>query len=199
MRGPPVVKDAGDADREVLAQVLAAAFARDPVMNWIIPRPGLYRDFFRVLIADIFAPRGIMHLEEKHRGAALWLPPGEIFSVTPSLKLAGLVIRLLMYRGPRTLLRIPQQGSLFDRHRPRSPHFHLLFVGCPPASQGQGTGSALLKRGTRICDRQGMPAYLESSNHLNVPLYQRHGFEVIAEDSLPRGGPDVWFMWREPQ
>ena len=48
-----------------------------------------------------------------------------------------------------------------------------------------------------MCDEQGLPAYLESSNVLNVPLYQRHGFEVMAEAALPQGGPSAWFMWRE--
>ena len=65
------------------------------------------------------------------------------------------------------------------------------------AAQGQGLGSAMLKQGTRICDEAHMPAYLESSNEKNVPLYQRHGFEIVAEETLPRGGPKVWFMWRE--
>jgi len=199
MRGPPTVDDAGEMDRNVMARVLADAFARDPVMNWIIPLPALYPDFFRLLIGDIFAPRGIMHLERGRRGAALWLPPGERFNVPPSPQLCGLVFRLLIRKGPRPLLRIPQQGRLFDRHHPRDPHYHLLFIGCHQAAQGGGVGSALLKQGTRMCDRLGMPAYLESSNRLNVPLYQRHGFEVIARENLPGGGPTVWFMWRESQ
>ena len=105
--------------------------------------------------------------------------------------------KLLLRKGPRPLLRIPQQGKVFDRHHPKDPHFHLVFVGCRKNAQGQGLGSAMIKRGTRICDEQRMPAYLESSNEKNVPLYQRHGFEIIAEESLPGGGPTVWFMWRD--
>jgi ribosomal protein S18 acetylase RimI-like enzyme len=40
------------------------------------------------------------------------------------------------------------------------------------------------------------PAYAESSNQRNVPLYQRFGFEVIQEISLPDGGPTLWTMRR---
>jgi hypothetical protein len=32
----------------------------------------------------------------------------------------------------------------------------------------------------RRCDEDHLPAYLESSNPRNVPLYERHGFTVIG-------------------
>ncbi len=70
-------------------------------------------------------------------------------------------------------------------------------TGCRQENQGQGVGSALLKQGIRHVDEQGMPAYLESSEARNVTLYERHGFEVVAEEVLPGAGPRVWFMWRE--
>jgi hypothetical protein len=54
-------------------------------------------------------------------------------------------------------------------------------------------GSALLEH--RLSMTEG-PAYLESSNVRNVPLYQRFGFEVIQEISLPEDGPALWTMLR---
>jgi len=32
-----------------------------------------------------------------------------------------------------------------------------------------------------------------------VPFYERHGFRVIGELSIPGGGPTLWLMWRDPQ
>lgn len=196
MQSPEIV-DAEQQHSEALADILADSFSADPVMNWIIPEPGLYKDFFRLLVRDIFLPRGIQHLDNSERAAGLWLPPGGVFDVPPSLSLLSLFTRLLLRKGPKPLLRIPQQGKIFDRHLPADPHYHLVFVGCRKTAQGQGLGSAMLKQGTGVCDEQHMPAYLESSNELNVPLYQRHGFDIIAEESLPGGGPTIWFMWRE--
>jgi hypothetical protein len=48
------------------------------------------------------------------------------------------------------------------------------------------------------CDRDGVPAYLESSKERNVVLYERHGFRVVEQLRLPKDGPPIWRMWREP-
>ena len=197
MQGTTGIIDAGDTHSEAMADVLADAFATDPVLNWVIPAPALYRDFFRLLIRDTFLPTGTLHLQAAKRGAALWLPPGAGFKVPPSMAALSLFTRLLLRSGPGPLLRLSKQGEVFERHHPTDPHYHLVFLGARRDAQGQGVGSALIKQGTRLCDEQHLPAYLESSNEKNVPLYERHGFDVIAEESLPGGGPKVWFMWRE--
>jgi hypothetical protein len=49
-----------------------------------------------------------------------------------------------------------------------------------------------------LCDRDGVPAYLEASKEDNVPFYARHGFRVTREIKLPRG-PIMYAMWREPR
>lgn len=41
-------------------------------------------------------------------------------------------------------------------------------------------GSALLAEALRRCDREHMPAYLESSNPINAALYGRFGFEPLG-------------------
>lgn len=197
MQRAPDIRDGNADETDLIAEVLADAFSNDPIMNWVIPARHLYKDFFRLMIDQIFLPRGIVHLEQGEHGAGLWLPPGGKFDLRPGLGFLGLMTRLLLSKGPVPLLRIPKQAKLFDKHHPSEPHYHLLFVGCRQQSQGQGVGSALLKQGTRICDEKHMPAYLESSNELNLPLYLRHGFEIIAEESLPGDGPNAWFMWRE--
>ena len=56
----------------------------------------------------------------------------------------------------------------------------LNVLGIDPDYQGKGLGGALLRHATDICDRDGALAYLESSNLRNVPLYERHGFEVLG-------------------
>ncbi len=69
------------------------------------------------------------------------------------------------------------------------PHWHLPLIGVEPARQGQGHGSAMLRHALRWCDGARLPAYLESTTPGNIPLYERHGFEVIGEIRIGRCPP----------
>ena len=193
----PIIRNGEAADLDLLADLFSDSFANDPIMNWVIPRTDLYPGFFNIIIDGVYLPRGITHLDDDGRGASLWLPAGEDFEMPLRLSLIGMILRLIASNGFGPIKNIRQQGDFFARYHPKEPHYYLQFIGARQQNQGQGVGSALLKEGTRLCDEVGMPAYLESSNILNVPLYQRHGFEVIHEGEIPGGGPTAWFMWRE--
>jgi GNAT superfamily N-acetyltransferase len=90
-------------------------------------------------------------------------------------------------------------GGLSATHRAKEPHYYLRALGIEPALQGRGLGSMLLRPVLERCDREGVGACLEASEPRNVSFYQRHGFDVVAEAHLPRGGPPIWFMSRPPQ
>jgi GNAT superfamily N-acetyltransferase len=197
MQQYPVIRSGQASDTEVLVKTLSDSFSEDPVMNWVIPSNSIYPDYFQLVINEVYLPRGIVHLEDSGQATALWLPPQERMQMAPRLSLLKLALRIVLKGGVRALGRIQNQGRIFQKHHPLEPHYYLQFIGCQQNAQRRGMGSALLKHGTRMCDDQGMPAYLESSNAQNVPLYQRHGFEVIAREQLGRDGPVVCFMWRD--
>ena len=64
---------------------------------------------------------------------------------------------------------------------PETEHWYLPAMGVDPLHQGKGYGSALIERGLEICDHNHVAAYLESTNPMNIPLYQRFGYEVVGE------------------
>jgi GNAT superfamily N-acetyltransferase len=80
--------------------------------------------------------------------------------------------------------------SVMHRSRPHEEFWYLAGVGA--VRRGEGIGTALLRH--RLDQVRG-PAYLESSKHENIPLYERFGFELREAITLP-DGPDLWPMWR---
>ena len=193
----PNIRDAGYADLESLVATLSDSFASDPMLNWVFAKTHLYPFFFRMLVKDVYLPGGIVHMDEQGRAAALWLPPERRFLIAPRLGLLKLSLKLVQQDGLRPLWRMRQQGVVFAKHLPSEPHYYLQFIGCRHSDQGRGIGAALLKQGTRICDEHGMPAYLECSNERNLPLYERHGFQVRSSEAVAKNGPTAWFMWRD--
>lgn len=183
----------------LLADILADAFKHDVVMNYVIPRPTLYAGFFKMLLEKLYFAQGLVDLEPQHRGAALWLPPGRVHVVPMCAAQIALVLRLMLHTGPGILTRLLGAQETMAKHHPHEPHYYLHAIGARQACQGQGIGSALLKVGTRRCDEEQMPAYLESSSEANCRLYARHGFELVDEQPIVPGGPSIHLMWREPR
>jgi ribosomal protein S18 acetylase RimI-like enzyme len=89
--------------------------------------------------------------------------------------------------------------NALERKHPSEPHYYLLALGVEPDLQGRGLGTKLMAPVLERCDREQVPAYLESSKERNVPLYERNGFKVTEEFVVPNGGPKIWLMWRDPK
>lgn len=188
------------ADIATVAPALADAFADDPLMAFLYPdparrRPTLTAFFDLALRAGL--RRGHTYITPERTGAAIWAPP----DVAPLDRADGELIDRLMaeYDGEEGLARMGAFAAAARRHHPReTPHFYLFIAGVAPPGQGRGAGSELLAPVLASCDRDGRPAYLESSNVRNVPFYERLGFEVRSE-ILIDGGPVVRGMWRAPR
>jgi GNAT superfamily N-acetyltransferase len=195
------VRTAERGDVEALAGLLARAFQDDPVMVWLCPDDHrlrrltlLYETFLRHFYVRLGAT-DVAVGDGVPMGAAVWCPPGT-WRVSPLRTLVALP-GLLRALGPH-LRRGAAYEAAVDPVHPRASHWYLALLGTDPVAQGQGIGSALLRPRLAACDRQGLPAYLESSSERNARLYARWGFEVLQEISLP-GGPTERAMWREPR
>jgi GNAT superfamily N-acetyltransferase len=187
----------------LLGEVLADAFAADPVFAWLIPpqvraRPNRLRTFFTSMSRGYLRQGKPCYLSSDGSAAALWSAPGAwamplsqiIIEAAPN----GLAFRRGLLRALRTQLQIERL------HAERStPHWYLGYLGTRRDRQGEGLGSQLLRTVLAGADTDSVPAYLESSNERNLPLYERSGFRVIAEVQALGHGPTIWRMWREPQ
>lgn len=173
---------------------LHAAFTDDPVQTWVFPDP-VKRQRYGAAYFDLHAVRSLRAGTSWHTdgGAALWDAPGTWrFSRRESIALA---LRSAPGVGLSRGGLIGEGFAEIERDHPDEPHWYLAVLGVRPELAGRGLGGALLAAGLGRVDAERMPAYLESSNARNVPLYERHGFEVTADHRLP-DGPVLTYMWR---
>ncbi|MGP0031008.1 MAG: GNAT family N-acetyltransferase [Acidimicrobiales bacterium] len=195
-----VVRRATRDDVDPMAAQLARSFVDDPVIGHIFRderrrEAGLRRYFSTQMRAD-YLPFGGCYTTDDHQGSAIWAPAGKplltgVRAITVMLPVLPFVVAHLS-----VTLRLL---NLVETMHPHEPHWYLATLGTEPACQGQGIGSALMRTVLDQCDREGLPAYLESSKERNVPFYRRHGFEVTREVDLPGDGPRIWTMWRSPR
>jgi ribosomal protein S18 acetylase RimI-like enzyme len=181
-----------------LAAMLARAFHDDPVMAWFMRnedrRPKYAARFFAWQLHRLLGQEQI-HVAGDGTAAALWAMPGLWRESTWQ------ALRLFVALVPALGSHLPSAARAVDRverRHPQNPHLYLAALGTDPPAQGRGIGSALLRPGLELCDREGLPAYLESSKERNVAFYSRFGFRVTEELRLPGDGPKFWLMWRDP-
>jgi GNAT superfamily N-acetyltransferase len=191
----PAIRAAAPADARSLIDVITLAFSTDPMARWSLPDA---RTYLEVMPAVVRAFGGAAfesasaYYADGFSGAALWVAPG----VEPD---GEMLLGLFQAHAPGDVL--PELLGVFDqmgRRHPTEPHWYLPLIGVDPACQGRGIGGALMRHALERCDRDGLPAYLESSNPRNIPLYVRHGFEPL--DPIQVGhSPMLTPMYRTPR
>jgi GNAT superfamily N-acetyltransferase len=182
-----------------VARALARAFEDDPVMSWIFrddtERLTRLERAFGLFLRRIWMPQRECYAVDRLFGAALWLPPDKWhLGVADQVRLLPSMIGVT----GRNLPRLFTVLNTIEKKHPKPPHYYLAVLGVEPEAQGRGFGGALMQPVLTRCDRERIPAYLESSKRRNVVLYERHGFRVVEELMLPKDGPPIWRMWREP-
>ena len=174
---------------------MVRAFAEDPAARWSWPDSQQYfmhfPSFVRAVGGKAFT-HGTAYYVEGYAAAALWLPP----NVHPDEnKLTSLVQRTVSEQIQKDFLSVFEH---MGHYHPSEPHWFLPFMGVDPSQQGKGFGSALLQHTLIQCDRDSKLAYLESSNPRNIPLYKRHGFELLGTIQIG-SSPSIAPMLHRPK
>ena len=195
------VRPSQKTDVKALSRTLGRAFYEDPIMMWMLPnaaqRAKTLPRMFAATTRHHFLAGGGAEVATNGSGigaAALWDPPGR-WKQSGRDELLMMPTLIWSFRS-----RVPaarQVMEIMKREHPDEPHWYLAVIGSDPTVRGAGFGQALMRSRLDRCDAEHAPAYLESSNPVNVPYYMRFGFEVTGEIKLPDGGPSMWPMWRE--
>lgn len=191
----PIIKAVTPANADQAVGTIVLAFSADPIARWFYPDPHEYLlhlpGFVREFAGKAFEQCSAYYIDG-YLGAALWLPP----DVHPEeTALAALLQRTIPEKNQQEIFAFIEQ---MDRSHPSEPHWYLPMIGVDPAQQGKGYGSALLKHALERCDDEGKLAYLEASSPKSIPLYQRHGFELVSTIEVG-SSPPLFPMVRKPQ
>ena len=186
-----------DATR--ISHLLAAAFSRDPVFNWMTRlngRAAALNRFFHWVMRERAIPLGETWMTTDGYAAAAWIAPyaeAKPENLREELRLLSVLWSLT---GASRFARGAAMAKAMEHAHPPEPYFYLAFVGVAPRFQGTGLGTALLESTLARVDAAGMPAFLENSNPRNVKLYERFGFRVTREITPRKDAPPLLAMLR---
>lgn len=197
--GPSGVgRAATPADVPAVAACLADAFHEDPLWgHWTFPDSARRSDLllpFMTFWATCAVRLPWLRMTDGCESVAVWVPPGEP-ELTPAqaARVGPMLAELL---GPRA----QEVEALFDAfdagHPHDQPHYYLGWWATHRDHAGRGFGTALIRDNLARIDAERMPAYLESTNPVNLPRYEALGFRAIDEFG-PAGGPTITRMWRD--
>jgi GNAT superfamily N-acetyltransferase len=190
-----IVRKATEADLVRLCRAAMHAFADDPIFRWFYPDDADYfagdgatlRPFIRRWLAY-----DCTYTTDDGVSLAAFIPPGrpevevepEPFAIPPSEELLAKFMAI---------------GPAMHEHTPPETHWYLNMLGTHPHWQRQGLGTLVMSPITELCDRDGLPLYLETETVANVAYYSHLGFTVRSEWDVPLDGPHMWGMLRRPQ
>jgi ribosomal protein S18 acetylase RimI-like enzyme len=177
---------------------LTSAFFEDPLWGtWAFPDAASRQERLRRLM-HAWSSAAVGHrwtwTTESTEALTIWLPPGEPeMTAAQETAFEQLIADLFGRRAGE----LNELFGLFDQHHPRDePHYYLSLWATHRDHARRGLGSALMRENLALIDAERMPAYVESSNPVNVPIYEVLGFRRKAQFHVA-DGPVITTMWRE--
>lgn len=197
------IRPAEASDAELIGRLMAEAFRDDPTWSVYYPdastRPGKLHSHYRRRVRRHPELAEVALDDGRIVGALMWEPPHKRSTTAAMLRSGSRIIRRLVSRLPGS------QGIahtlVVEKHRPIEPHWYIHDVAASPQARGKGVGSALLEHrlaaidaATRVPAATGdsadagpasavpaPPIALESTTPGSRRLYERFGFEAVAQ------------------
>lgn len=190
-------------DAAEISDLLGQAYQDEPRMVALLPDP----EHRRTKLSELFSL--LLDQDSRHRESELSVRGGRIEAVAVWDRPTGVPDRLgyrlvqlpallsvFRWRIPETM-RALETLNTETGHRPDEPHWRLFALGTTPSARGRGLAGELLERGLSRADAQDVPVYTEAAPHAAVASFQRRGFRIIQEYTVP-SGLTVFGLWRDP-
>jgi GNAT superfamily N-acetyltransferase len=207
------------ADAPAIVSVLTRAFDQEPAKLTMLPDSGIRRTVLEMSVkARLYDTLryGSVHgasIDGELGAIALWYPPGVaklsgtgaaravwtwLGSIPTLVRAFPHIARVLSSDLHGALDLAKKRGSAVAKAS-SGITWQLELLGTLPERRRKGLARALLERQLQRCDQDGAAAWLEATDPINPPIYERFGFETIAHIDGPTWMPGYWVMRREPQ
>jgi ribosomal protein S18 acetylase RimI-like enzyme len=189
---------------ERIGEMMARAFDGDELYAALFPALERRRAVLPPLMA--FGVRyGILYGEvyatsPALEGVAVWIR-GDKSLMTPwrSLRAGGLALYAKIGAAARRMGAVERYVTTLHRRHAPAPYWHLSPVAVDPPHQGKGLARRLLTATFARLDREALPCFLETQSEDNVAIYEKYGFAVVEEGTIPETDVRHWAMLREPR
>jgi GNAT superfamily N-acetyltransferase len=180
------------------ALIFAEAFEGEPTLRMASGLEGEAAFVFRLKMAELVirarieagALMPVARREGQVVGMALpSLPDEEYWGDREDRAWAELIEPL----APGASERFEAYGEMKKRNKPLEPHAYVVALAVAPSCHGQGIGKGLLHLMEDVARAKGLAVIaLDTAWAHNVPIYEKCGYRVSAEDEL--NGVRFWFM-----
>lgn len=76
-------------------------------------------------------------------------------------------------------------------------YFYIWTLAVDVSEKTRGIGTALIQQAIYDANARKLPVYLETHNKINVGYYQRRGFKLVYNATIPKIQLPIWCMLRE--
>ena len=186
--------------QKAVAEVLGAAFSRDPYMVYVFPnatkrRQKLTKLFFSVIRCCVLY--GGVEVTPSGEGALAWLS-GEYFPLRLSQIVRSGLIGAPLQIGLPAFGRLQAHEMVCEHElQKRTPNqfAYIWLLGVSPELTGHGFGRQVMQSALNTLQNHGYSAcLLRTDNAKNVPFYEHLGFQQIYTDIVPASKLQYWIL-----
>ena len=176
------IRPATPSDRDAIVETIVAAFAEDPAFTFFFgDRYSELAPGFAGYLFDKRVASGGAWVADDGEAVALWDPPTDVASDAVLSLPDGAARRLAGY------------DDAVEARLPTDPIWYLGILACNPSAAGRGLGRRVAEPGIQRASEDELPAILETTNPVNVGIYERAGWS--DRDTITSVDPlTIWVM-----
>lgn len=177
---------ATDQDKERVAEILVSAFApltAKNSINFVVKQDSKREKRMKVLMEYLFEKSlqyGEIYISQNNKACLLLKTEHQ-----ESLSLKSLIqdLRLVIYCiGITRVFSVLKRQRLAQHYFPKEPHIKPVILGAIKEAKGTGTAARLLLKVKAKYQNNKLPVIVDAADEINVKLYKKFGFRVIAKD-----------------